>query len=307
MSQAIRIPSQEDASVNFVAPCSDGGFFESRLVQRTLEKPICYLSSHSGCSYSCRFCHLTATGQTMMTPARLEDYITQASFVFAEYKRRLANGMALGQRINFNFMARGEPLANPVILNESSELFRQLGDMAKEIGLEARFKISSIIPRDFEGDLAKILVDPRSQLYYSLYSTETKFRKRWVPKALDPSTALNLIGQWQKSSGRPIVLHWAFIEGQNDHLDSIDELLDIVESHEVKARFNLVRYNPHDQRHGQEPSQEHLDALFKKIQGRLDKNGIIGSKIIPRVGHDVSASCGMFVEKDDERLRPSCN
>lgn len=298
----IRLPSQEDASVNFVAPCADGGFFESRLVQRTTEKPICYLSSHSGCAYSCRFCHLTATGQVMMTPATLADYLAQARPVIAEYARRRAEGMAAGERMNFNFMARGEPLANPVVLNEAGALCERLGEMAEKVGLEARFKISSILPRDFVGDLRQILTDARSQFYYSLYGLDPVFRKRWLPKAMDPMRALDLIADWQTGDARSIVLHWAFIQGQNDRLEVVDQILDAVEARGIRARFNLVRYNPHDERHGQEPNMQTLDMLFEHIRTRLDTSGPGGSKIIPRVGKDVSASCGMFVESSDARL-----
>jgi 23S rRNA (adenine2503-C2)-methyltransferase len=301
----IRIDSHEDASVNFVADSGDGGFYESRLVQRSWEKPICYLSSHSGCSYSCRFCHLTATGQTMMRPATLEDYLRQAEPVLAEYGRRVAEGQPAGKRINFNFMARGEPLANPVILENSSELYRELGNMAAGYELPAQFKVSSILPRDFQGNLQSILEDERSQFYYSLYSMDPSFRKRWLPKAMEPQKALDLIANWQAASGRPIVLHWAFIKGQNDGVDGIDQILEAVEQRGIVARFNLVRYNPHDARHGEEPAEVDIQSLFAQIQARLDQSGPGGSRIIPRVGKDVAASCGMFIEQDDSRLTMS--
>lgn len=105
MSQ-INLVSIEDSSRNYVSPVSDGGFFESRFVQRNPTYFIVYLSSHSGCNQSCRMCHLTQSGQTMMTSATLQDYIDQAKNVLknVDYESMKEQGL---RRIKYSFMARG--------------------------------------------------------------------------------------------------------------------------------------------------------------------------------------------------------
>lgn len=288
-----RLPSEHDQSVNFWRPTDDGGMEESRLVRRVGEKLICYLSSHSGCSYSCRFCHLTATRQTMMTPVTLDGYCEQAEVVMREYDQKLQRGEEASTFMHYNFMARGEALANPTILFSSDRLFDRLSEISKKRGLSCKYLVSSIIPSDFEGDLSKILYHPSSLLYYSLYSMDPAFRKRWLPKAMDPDKALDLIAEYQSKTNQPIALHWAFIAGQNDSDEQIDKILNAVSQRNIKAKFNLVRYNPHDQRHGNESGEETIQSLFEKISSSLS---LPGSRIVSRVGFDVKASCGMFLE-----------
>lgn len=283
--------SHLDASVNHIQPTPDGGMLEARFVQRTMDYFIVYLSSHTGCNQSCRFCHLTATGQVTMTPATLGDYLDQARAVLATY-----DSLPLPQRparVNFNFMARGEPLANPVVLRDSEVLFEQLAALAAARNLSPKFNLSSILPRDFDFDLEAALSHPSSFLYYSLYSMSPKFRKRWLPKALPPEEGLDRIAAFQRATGRRVVLHWAFIQGENDSLADIDAILDAVHVRGIRAKFNLVRYNPHDARHGVEPPQSTLDALFERMRDGL---GDTESRQVPRVGFDVKASCGMFME-----------
>lgn len=288
-----KLISNEDKSVNFTKKIEDGGFLEARFVQRVPEYFIAYLSSHSGCNKSCRFCHLTATKQTMMTSSTFNDYLEQADQVLNYYKEKTNLDNKTEKIINFNFMSRGEPLANPVILYDSKKLFDNLHDKVRELNLKPQFMLSSIIPEDFDLDLSDIFSDPRATLYYSLYSTEEKFRKRWLPKAMNCFKALDKIAEFQSKTGREIALHWAFIEGNNDNIEQLHKTMISVKERGIKARFNLVRYNPYNERYGVEPSEIEIQNLFNIVQSYIPESN---SRIVPRVGKDVKASCGMFIE-----------
>lgn len=288
-----KLISNEDKSVNFTKKIEDGGFLEARFVQRVPEYFIAYLSSHSGCNKSCRFCHLTATKQTMMTSATFNDYLEQADQVLNYYKDKTDLINKSEKIVNFNFMSRGEPLANPVILYNSQKLFDSLHDKVRELNLKPQFMLSSIIPEDFHLELSDIFSDPRATLYYSLYSTEEKFRKRWLPKAMNCFKALDKIAEFQLKTGREIALHWAFIEGNNDNIEQLHKTMISVKERGIKARFNLVRYNPYNERYGVEPSEIEIQRLFNIVQSYIPESN---SRIVPRVGKDVKASCGMFIE-----------
>lgn len=280
--------SEEDASVNWVTPTADKGAFEARYVRRTPEYFIAYLSSHTGCNKACRFCHLTATRQTMMTDATPQDYVEQASSVMQWYDTQEA-----AERVNFNFMARGEPLANLHVRDNWTSVYEPLKALADARGLVSKFNISTIMPEDL--DLYKVFGDTGTQLYYSLYSLDEHFRKRWLPKAIDPRIALDRLTDWQQKTGELVTLHWAFIKDANDGLANLQRIADAVKSRGLEVKFNLVRYNPYSERQGEEPNEQRLQDLFNFFQRELNHPS---SRIVPRVGFDVKASCGMFVQPD---------
>jgi 23S rRNA (adenine2503-C2)-methyltransferase len=284
--------SRIDSSVNYVDWQDDRGAFESRFVQRSPEYFITYLSSHTGCNKACRMCHLTQTGQTMMREATMADYITQARAVISHFN-------SLGTyvpHVNYNFMARGEPLANSTVLNHWETLANELIHLAvANYGIEnANLNLSTIMPSEVRFvDLATTFDQPNTNFYYSLYSMNPAFRKRWLPKAMDPNEALDKLTGWQQKTGREVALHWTFIEGENDDLATLDDIISAVHSRGLMVKFNAVRYNPYSEKQGREPVMFVLERNFAYLQ---DAFGSTGSRIVPRVGSDVAASCGMFPE-----------
>ena len=56
--------------------------------------------------------------------------------------------------------------------------------------------------------------------------------------------------------------------------------------------MNIVRYNPYSANMGEEPPEDRIFQLRERIQGTYPD---IVVRVVPRVGFDVKASCGMFV------------
>lgn len=281
---SIKLVSEEDSSINYVVPCSDGGYFESRFVQRSSDYFIIYLSSHSGCNQACRMCHLTQTKQTMMTPATLDDYVQQALNVLnnIDQKELKTNGL---KRVKFSFMARGEPLLNPTILDNWDELRRTLKSLINPY-FDVEFCISTIFPKTFDRSLESIFKTPDVVLYYSIYSTNQKFRRKWLGKAHSTTTALAAIMRYHQATSNKIKFHSAFIEKENDSTSDVHLLTSEIKYYmrNIPYKFNIVRYNPYSEEQGVESSNL---SLIKEV---------LEAKIITRVGKDVKASCGMFVQ-----------
>ena len=280
--------SEIDRSVNFIINL-DNSFIECRYVRRTDKQVIVYLSSFNGCNLSCRFCHLTATGQTGNIPVSRDLYEFQLYKVLDYWWNNDRTGDE--ETINLNFMARGEPLNNPEFKYDYYELNKALVDICQTYGFtDINFNISSIIPNDINVQNLYSLIDDNTKLYWSLYSPSTKFRKKWLPKSMAVDSSAQIINNYREYGGQ-VVLHSAFIKGQNDSEDDIKELIGFIKYHGLDdLNFNIIAYNPYDSRYGEETDRksEIYQALSEAMNGRV--------QIIGRIGFDVKASCGCFFD-----------
>lgn len=293
MTDYIAHYSKLDHSVNFERTFDDHtGRLEARYVRRTDEYFIVYLSSQTGCKQACRMCWLTATGQTDLKDTTVEQYLEQAREVLDYY----ASVGIPAERVHFNFMARGEPLANKIFVENADEILRGLAELAKHHGLAYKFLISTIFPKEFDAyELTDVFRDPtvRPEIYYSLYSTQRDFRRKWLPKAIDPGIALTLLARWNRSTGKVPKIHYAFIDGENDSLGDVKRCIDLIKEYNVPVNWNIVRYNPPVGHYSKEPVEGHVLYLAGFIRRHLPDAKV---KVIPRVGTDVQASCGTFLK-----------
>lgn len=288
MSKLKVLNSELDRSVNFVEE-QLVGFIESRFVRKTDEYFIAYLSSQTGCNRGCTFCHLTATGQTSFVDSSHNDFMSQAIQIFKHYRKQKVKA----KYMHYNFMARGEALANKILLESGDELLLKLGQVAKEEGLPAKFNISTIMPVTLKQSLVQTFNYISPTIYYSLYSTNLEWRSKWMPAAMDPNLALSMLKEYQDFSKKIVKIHYPFIAGENDSVEEVNNVCDAIDRANLNCEFNLVRYNPADATQGVESSEEVLNRNVEIFTDRFKFNGKV--QVIPRVGFDVKASCGMFV------------
>ena len=283
------VHSQQDASVNWDR-AADVGRIEARYVRRKPDYVVVYLSSQTGCRQACRMCHLTATGQTQLRDVTPAEFQQQAEVVLAHYRDHTPRA----ESVHFNFMARGEPLASQVLLSEADGVLADLSERALALKLRPRYLVSTILPQALGSRrLADVFPRFHPEIYYSIYSMDERFRRRWLPKALPPAEGLDRLVDWQRQTYKIVKLHYAFIAGQNDAEADVHAICDAVEARRLMVHINIVRYNPPAREGtGAEPSEEVLQRNAEIFGARLPYARI---RVIPRVGFDVYASCGMFV------------
>lgn len=280
------LQSEIDDSVNFINEAPSHGFFESRYVRRSDDYFICYLSSQSGCNRGCRFCHLTTTKQTLSDDAWNQTFFMQALPVFEHYEKQKS-----ARFVHFNFMARGEPLANDDFVDDADDIMVGLGGLAASYGLPSRFNVSTIVPSTLKRSLIDVFKYVRPTIYYSLYSVNDDFRRKWLPGAMDVERALGLLKEYQIFSTLPLKIHYALIDGENDRDEDVADVLSALERWKIQCDFNIVRYNPPDGS-SRESSTEAIERAVARM--RAWSSGTVN--VVPRVGLDVFASCGMFVK-----------
>lgn len=274
------LKSNIDESVNFIRtdPKTEKLKLEARYVRRQPNYFITYLSSQWGCNMGCAFCHLTTTKQRIAKNADPMWLEVQARDVYDYYKQ--LNIPA--REVYFNFMARGEALANP---NVNSDLLYRLGTFAKSKNLLPRYNISTIMPNG-----AKLLerfnyIYP--VIYYSIYSMDKQFRKKWLPNASDPEWALDQLKEYQQFTKQIIKLHWSFIEGENDSLEDIQNIREACIKRKLHYEINMVRYNPYSDLQGKESPK--VFDIYNRLKAAGD-----AVTLVDRVGVDVFSSCGQF-------------
>jgi 23S rRNA (adenine2503-C2)-methyltransferase len=279
------LSSKLDRSVNFVEN-QLVGFIESRYVRRHNNYFIAYLSTQSGCNRGCKFCHLTATKQLQFKDCTVSSILSQARTIFDHYDIDHYDNDSPADYMHFNFMSRGEPLANKVIEERWDHLLYSLGEYAIERHLIPKFNVSTIMPITMKRSLTKTFPIITPTIYYSMYSTNQAWRDAWMPAAMTVDDAILQLKEYQKSSKKIVKVHGAFISGENDSTDDIDSMIKALDK--LQTEFNIVRYNPYSSEQGTE------SLYIDEIAATLSK--YMPTKVIPRVGFDVKASCGMFVE-----------
>lgn len=268
--------SELDGSINHQYP--DGSEF--RLVRRADHDTI-YLSSHTGCALGCTMCWLTATGQTAMAPLTADAMLDRAG--------RFAS--AARGRVNLAFMARGDALANPNV--NGSLVMRLLRRYTS--APHAKVTISTIFPK--QADAIDELLFRRFKgfqpnLYWSLYTFDEAVRETLLPNAGDPYAVLEGLVEWQNVTGLEVVIHHALIDGVNSGIGHAEKIVATLADLGLCYRVNLVRYNPPDN-----STREASDDVYETHRRIYAQSSCCaGARIQPRVGFDVSASCGMFLD-----------
>lgn len=283
--------SQLDQSVNFECRVDDG-MIEARFVRRIEDYFIVYLSSQTGCEQACRMCWLTATGQNKARDVTIEEYWQQAERVLKHY----VETQPKAKMVHFNFMARGEPFANNIFLENADKILAGLKEMAEALGLKVKFLISTIFPKEMGAlQLNDIFNEPSlyPEIYYSIYSMDKLFRKRWLPKATIAEAGLDRLKEWQDITGKVPKIHYAFINNENDSIGDVKKICDEINELELDVNWNIVRYNPPVGHYSKETVEGQIHYLAGYIRSRLPQARV---KVIPRVGTDVQASCGTFLK-----------
>ena len=281
-----------DGSIKFLFELKDGLTIESVLlpmkkeriengIKKSAKYTIC-ISSQVGCKSGCAFC-LTAKGGLVRNLSTAE-IVAQVLFIKKFAKIPYEHG------INIVFMGMGEPLDN-------------LEAVVKAVKILSHNDTLAISPRRqtiSTSGLAKQItklgeLNLGVLLAISLHAVNDSLRDELMPinKAYNIKSVLDAVRNFPIDARKRVLFEYLCLGGVNDDLCHAKALIKLL--HGIKAKINLIYFNPHEGSIYKRPSKEKVEAFRDYLQAHGQNATIRQSK-----GLDISAACGQLKERSKD-------
>lgn len=279
-TRIVRMQKSRDGSIKYLFSAWDNHTFEGVFLPMKEDKFTLCLSSQIGCKIGCSFC-LTAKGGFIRNLTAGE-IVSQV--VLIKKERQLPNNKA----INIVFMGMGEPLDNFSNVTKAIKIFSQLD------GLSIATRRQTISTSGIAPKIAKLgALDLGVQLAISLHAVDDHLRNTLMPinRAYNIAQLIEEVKEFPIDKRKRVMFEYLVIEGLNDSLECARKLVKLL-SH-IKAKVNLIYFNPHAGSPYKRPSTEKMEA-FREF---LLKKGLLCT-IRESKGLDISAACGQLREQN---------
>jgi 23S rRNA (adenine2503-C2)-methyltransferase len=258
-----------DGTEKFLWALDDGEAIESVLIPEGKRRTLC-ISSQAGCALGCVFC---ATGRM-----GFRRNLT-AGEIAGQVRELLLRDPAL-KPTNIVFMGMGEPLLNWDAVDTTLTTLNQ----ADGLGIGARHITLStvgILP-----NLAKFARRPEQfRLAVSLHAPTPEQRRALMP--IEKKYALPKLMEALKQFRRRVTLEYVLIGGQNDSLETADQLAKLAKP--LEALVNLLPLHPG----GAPDLTPSTRTQMLAFERRLKERGV--EAVLRRSrGLDISAACGQL-------------
>ena len=289
--QCVKFEQSADKSIKYLFRLNDGLLIESVLLPMKPEMldekgrvlkhtryTIC-ISSQVGCKSGCAFC-LTAKGG-------FKRNLTAGEIVAQVLWIKKQNKLPYERRVNLVYMGMGEPLDN---LKNVAKAVRILSDNS---GLAISVKRQTISTSGLARQIKELgELDLGVLLAISLHAVNDKLRSELMPinKAYNIAAIMDAVRNFPINARKRVMFEYLLIDGINDDLSQARELVRLLNG--IKAKVNLILFNPHEGSPYKRPSLE--KAL--SFQDFLSTKGI-SCTIRQSKGLDISAACGQLKER----------
>ena len=287
----VRSEISKDGSIKYLFKLHDGKTIESVLlpmkdeildqngkVEKHARYTIC-VSSQVGCKMGCSFC-LTAKGGFIRNLSAGE-IVGQILWIKRE------NNIPYERRVNIVYMGMGEPLDNLDNVSKAINILKDNDGLA--IGARRQTistsGLSTQIKKLGEMDLGVLLA-------ISLHAVTDELREKLMPvnKTYNIASVMDAVRQFPIDMRKRVMFEYLIMDKINDNLSDAKALVKLL--HGIKAKVNLILFNPHEGSPYQRPSQENVEKFRDYLQSRGVTCTIRQSK-----GLDISAACGQLKER----------
>ena len=236
------------------------------------------LSCQVGCAMGCTFCSTGSMGfRRNMTAGEILGQVLVA-------RVRLGDNRVDRPIIrNLVFMGMGEPLLN------LTEVTRALNMLHHERGLDFSSRRITVSTCGIRHGLRELGDSGLAFLAVSLHAPNQAIRERIMPKAASwpLDDLIRALSEYPLKTRERITFEYLLLGGVNDGPEHARELARLIAP--IKAKLNLIAYNPSEGQPYEAPSEERVLA-FERIL--WDKN--ITAILRKSKGQDIKAACGQL-------------
>lgn len=257
----------------------DGNVVEGVLIPTETRMTAC-VSSQVGCSLTCKFC---ATGKLeRLRNLEAEEIYDQVVLIRRQSEERY--GIPLS---NIVYMGMGEPLLN------YANVLRSIERITSPDGLGMSPQRITVSTAGIAKMIKKLGDDQvKFNLALSLHAANDEKRNRIMP--INESNSLEALAEalnyFFEKTGTRVTFEYIVFNGFNDGIEDARELEAFCRR--VKAKVNIIEYNPIDGGEFTNAKEDKLTAFINYLEGK----GIIVNVRRSR-GKDIDAACGQLANK----------
>jgi adenine C2-methylase RlmN of 23S rRNA A2503 and tRNA A37 len=277
-------------------------------VMRDKGKYTVIISSSLGCQMACSFCHLTKLGKTF-SPLKCSGIVENVLEAIGEVYRQ--DPTIASRYIKLCYMGEGEALLNMSNTNLSAKaIISQVMELGHAAGLDGidiatsmpnvpSKMLDSVINLNTEVSSLNLKLNPHNhseagrsvvRLFYSLHHYDQIKRDIIIPNSKSISKTLVLLDGVSRI-GVNVVVHYMFMKGVNDDIESVHNLVNFVNTNSSFSNFEfrVLRYNSYN-------GEDKESNCMKEIINLLDSELKVGKlKVQFSAGEEIKAACGMFL------------
>lgn len=288
----VKIEQSQDGSKKYLFSLPDGYTVESVLLPMKQERvdedgkiihqakyTVC-ISSQVGCKIGCSFC-LTAKGG-------FQRNLSAGEILAQVLEVKKDNNIAQNRRVNIVYMGMGEPLDNIKNVSKAVQMFSDLDGLAISPRRQtiSTSGLSSQIEKLGKMDLGVLLA-------ISLHAVDDVLREKLMPinRAYNIESIINAVRNFPIDARKRVMFEYLVMKDVNSDIKSAKKLVKLLSG--IKAKVNLIYFNPHEGSEFLRPSSEQVEAFAQYL---ID-HGVLCT-IRQSKGLDISAACGQLKEKE---------
>ncbi|WP_170000541.1 23S rRNA (adenine(2503)-C(2))-methyltransferase RlmN [Campylobacter sp. RM9328] len=295
--KCVRSETSSDKSVKYLFEAADGSRIESVLlpmkeelthedggIKRHARYTIC-VSSQVGCRMGCSFCLTAKSGLTRNLSAG--EIVGQILWI------KKANNIPYERRINVVYMGMGEPLDNLTNVAKAVHILKE------NDGLAIAPRRQTISTSGLASQIKKLGdLNLGVLLAISLHATTDELRTKLMPinKAYNIEAVMQAVREFPIDMRKRVLFEYLVIKDLNDSINDAKTLVKLL--HGIKAKVNLIYFNPHEGSQYGRPERE----TMIKFQDYMAAHGVTCT-IRQSKGLDISAACGQLKERSKEDVK----